>query len=405
MNKKRRMSNPYFVQAVDTVRSMSAHTTDPLEKLRIIDYAMYVVKMEYVMYTKTRILYEAFPNPIQLLFPGEYYSVEGALRRLGSHACTCEMEITDDTAVCAGDYYSLADKISSIRRNGFIRTSNHMAYYYTDIDLLTVYNGNHSVSAGQFFKQGSVETKIFDVSLLFDVVDTDGVFWFDASTGKKLCRVADYRIAILYECAKMKNKKFLDLDSGTAKLYKGMTGIFSRVINRFTIVGGAVGVGKSSFISVLSNMQSHKSELIYEYIKRPKPLSDYFEGHFDIIEESTLGTNTFNHLMESKKHGYSVELFYIGTSNIDECLKRAEKNYVSHSVYQNEKYRRLIFEERFERLFRFLPYCDKALFFDNDNGFSKVAEYIERDIFITCTNAPTWLFEMCKLFEERKILD
>lgn len=43
-----------------------------------------------------------------------------------------------------------------------------------------------------------------------------------------------------------------------------------------------------------------------------------------------------------------------------------------------------------------LPYCDEAEFYDNGNGFVKVAEYRNGEIRPVGTLRPAWLVELMK---------
>jgi len=44
----------------------------------------------------------------------------------------------------------------------------------------------------------------------------------------------------------------------------------------------------------------------------------------------------------------------------------------------------------------FLPHCNEATFYDNDNGFVAVAKYKNGDLQTIGQNSPQWLWELIK---------
>ena len=52
------------------------------------------------------------------------------------------------------------------------------------------------------------------------------------------------------------------------------------------------------------------------------------------------------------------------------------------------------YRRRFEDLARILPYCDEAVFFDNDNGFFEVAEYRNGELILKGSKLPDWVREL-----------
>ena len=65
-----------------------------------------------------------------------------------------------------------------------------------------------------------------------------------------------------------------------------------------------------------------------------------------------------------------------------------------HDIPQADVLRR--FTSRFEDLARVLPYCDEAVFFDNDNGFQEVAEYKNGELLPKGEYRPAWLEELAR---------
>ena len=70
-----------------------------------------------------------------------------------------------------------------------------------------------------------------------------------------------------------------------------------------------------------------------------------------------------------------------------------------HDIPKEDVHRR--YSIRFQSLNEVIPYCDEVIFYDNENGFVKVAE-IKNDIFrYTNGYRPKWLSEFEGLIESQ----
>ena len=65
-----------------------------------------------------------------------------------------------------------------------------------------------------------------------------------------------------------------------------------------------------------------------------------------------------------------------------------------HNIPKDDVQRR--FSGRWEAVAKVLPYCDEAEFYDNDNGFIKVAEYRNGELRTIGNHMPNWLSELQK---------
>lgn len=100
------------------------------------------------------------------------------------------------------------------------------------------------------------------------------------------------------------------------------------------------------------------------------------EKRVSFTQETTLaGYRTERTAKEAKEAGYYIRLFYVGLDTVQESLKRIQNRVEKggHDIPPDDVKRR--FSGRFEALAKVLPYCDEAIFFDNDNGFREVGEY------------------------------
>lgn len=81
---------------------------------------------------------------------------------------------------------------------------------------------------------------------------------------------------------------------------------------------------------------------------------------------------------------------------LEEALRRIENRVAKggHDIPRHDVERR--FQRRFRDVWKVLPYCDEAKFFDNNNGFSLVAEYRNGEILPLGTDGPQWLQELLR---------
>lgn len=79
--------------------------------------------------------------------------------------------------------------------------SNHKSYYYSDLNLLYVYNGNHSINAGRYFKKGSVLAYEVDMIPLYKDCTTDGKALI-YKNNQAISDFSDFRLAVLFTLGK-----------------------------------------------------------------------------------------------------------------------------------------------------------------------------------------------------------
>ena len=177
----------------------------------------------------------------------------------------------------------------------------------------------------------------------------------------------------------------------------------------YTIIGGVNGVGKSSFTGVLKERSTDLGNIIdVDKITAElggnalaggkaalRKINDCIEKGISFTQETTLsGRKTEVTAKQVKDLGYHVRLFYIGLDTAAESLARIANRVRrgGHNIPENDVERR--FEGRWEALVKVLPYCDEAEFYDNDNGFVKVAEYRNGELRTVGKHLPTWLIEL-----------
>ena len=177
----------------------------------------------------------------------------------------------------------------------------------------------------------------------------------------------------------------------------------------YTIIGGVNGVGKSSFTGVLKEQTTDlgviidvdkiTAELGGDLLIGGKAsinkIDDCIAKRISFTQETTLsGLRIENTAKKVKDLGYHVRLFYVGLDTVEESLERI-KNRVKrggHDIPNDNVAKR--FQGRWEAVSKVLPYCDEAEFYDNDNGFVKVAEYRNGEFRQIGKNTCTWVDEL-----------
>ena len=179
----------------------------------------------------------------------------------------------------------------------------------------------------------------------------------------------------------------------------------------FTIIGGVNGTGKSSLTGVLCTLLISFGRILdaekiavlndltllegeKEALRRMQRCLK--EGLSFALETQLNGNETERIAAEAKNRGYSVRLFYVGLDSPEECLIRIE-NRVKHGGHSfPEPDVMHSFAERWDAVERILPYCDVAHFFDNNNGFVEVAEYLNGELVLKGEDRPAWILELAE---------
>ena len=180
----------------------------------------------------------------------------------------------------------------------------------------------------------------------------------------------------------------------------------------YTIIGGVNGVGKSSFTGLLREQRSDLGTIIdvdritAELGGNPltggrvavQKLRPCLEAGISFTQETTLsGRKTEATASQAQELGYHVRLYYIALDSAEESLERIANRvkHGGHDIPSDDVLRR--FDGRWEAVRKVLPYCNEAEFYDNGNGFVKVAEYRNGLLRSVCEKKPKWL---CDFMQE-----
>lgn len=182
----------------------------------------------------------------------------------------------------------------------------------------------------------------------------------------------------------------------------------------YTIIAGVNGTGKSSLTGSLKAQTKSLGTIIdTDKITAEAGVSPLEGGKIALrkirsclergicfTQESTLaGHFTQETARKAREQGYYIRLYYVGLDSSEESVRRIA-NRVSrggHDIPTDIVERR--FKERWSNLASVLPYCDEAVFFDNDNGFVEVAVYENGELLVKGSRCPAWLLELSKYLE------
>ncbi len=177
-------------------------------------------------------------------------------------------------------------------------------------------------------------------------------------------------------------------------------------MNNYIIIAGVNGTGKSSLRGVLEGQNVLLGHIIdadaiakengFDNIKAGKKAIDEIdyclENNISFTQETTLaGHRTVRTIKQARKQGYYITMYYVGLNSIDESLQRIANRVRKggHNIPSDDVKRR--FEKRISSLGKVIPFCDEIIFYDNENGFVKVAEIKNNKFQYSNGYKPDWL--------------
>ena len=177
----------------------------------LLDYILETVKNDLKYSLLTEIIYSPRFDVLDITrktFIPQFYKDENGDEFSVSYKSDKTVNLKSDTIISVP--YRRERKRNSIinlKNNKFeYIESNHMGKYYEIVDITYIYNGIHSISSGvELCKDGNIEVKeIVRVGELFPHIYTDGVNWINTYNDEIIYEVVDFRIAILFEVARLK---------------------------------------------------------------------------------------------------------------------------------------------------------------------------------------------------------
>ncbi len=177
------------------------------EQLIVLDYLIRSITDEVCVLTANELLTQKTNGILPSPFPEICFDVSGNI---------CNLRLEAKQLVDLSEVQVYVRPWNTDRMFRILKTindcdfkydvNNHSSVFYSDINLCYVYNGNHSINAGKYFKKGELMSKQFDMNTLYLNCKTDGLNWFDIHSGKVLCDVSDYRFAVIFTLAQLRSE-------------------------------------------------------------------------------------------------------------------------------------------------------------------------------------------------------
>lgn len=179
-------------------------------------------------------------------------------------------------------------------------------------------------------------------------------------------------------------------------------------MNRYVIIAGVNGAGKSTFYStenLFSNIEKvnlddvvreiGESGNIADVVKAGKivinQINDYFENGISFSQETTLcGKSIFKNIDRAKKLGYTIELYYVGLDSAELAKQRVKHRveHGGHDISDEDVERRYI--ETLQNLKIVLEKCDLAAIYDNTDKFRRFAIFKDGKCVRLSSYVPDW---------------
>ena len=183
----------------------------------------------------------------------------------------------------------------------------------------------------------------------------------------------------------------------------------------YTIIGGVNGVGKSSFTGVLKRQKTDlgiivdpdklTAQLGGMRLKGGKQtiriIEDCIQYGMSFTQETTLSGHRIKAIArKAKDAGYYIRLYYIGLDTAEESKHRIANRVIKggHDIDAKDVDRRFL--GRWAAVQAVLPYCDKAIFYDNNNGFVEVATYRNGELILEGDHRPRWILELLEYLKD-----
>ncbi|HDX9705977.1 DUF6710 family protein [Bacillus sp. SIMBA_074] len=201
-----------FLYTMEIIHTWLEEESESLQKNIILDYMMDVIREDLKTSVMTTIFYreEHFKDyDRRMFFPMSYYNENGEeLKIYGiSNKESININLKDECVIAIPwNRKRMKKAVKEIYIRDFVFDPyNHESTYYTPINVCHIECGNHSIAAGIGYAKGRITSKKVDISEAFPHLFSDGAYWYNVHTKRKLYPVFDFRIAILFELAKLKN--------------------------------------------------------------------------------------------------------------------------------------------------------------------------------------------------------
>ncbi|MEG2053466.1 MAG: DUF6710 family protein [Oscillospiraceae bacterium] len=224
-----------FTETLNLIENKLETETSLNCKIDILDYMFSIVKNDLQYSLLTDVFYKFPKEPIHIieLLPEMLCDENNVLINFIKEQPKREIDFQSDCVLAVPWNISrIFGSIKTINDVGFeyIKT-NQKCIYFPIMDLTFVKSSNHHIAAALAVKKGITYADTYDIETAFSYITTDGTYWYNSRLNKKIEKVNDFRIAILFQLSKIKfeitkqaanfQKKMFEKFNLFAQNYKG----------------------------------------------------------------------------------------------------------------------------------------------------------------------------------------
>ena len=198
-----------FSHALNNARSCLQNENEKERKIIILDLIMQVIRDDLKTSKLASLFYNCEscdPSKRGSFFPISYHDKNGI--KTSTYILTPEgrrkVSLADDCVVISPWSQEQCNK--TILTDFKYDANIHFSTYYKPLNICRIENGSQSISSAMGHKKGIILSKEIDISHSFPHIFSDGLHWYNTHTKENLSPVLDFRIAIIFELAKIKHK-------------------------------------------------------------------------------------------------------------------------------------------------------------------------------------------------------
>ena len=176
------------------------------EKIDLLNYLLTVLREDLKYSLIAEVIYKKRAIDLKHRFIPDFKTQDG--EDLNVNRCQTgiikDISLSDDCVIgVPWAAEQIWKKTSWMLRRPFINDSNHQAVYLPELKVCFVLSGNHSIAVGVVYRKGLIKANECSIIPAFDHLQTDGENWINSHTNEILEPVKDFRIAAMFEIAKM----------------------------------------------------------------------------------------------------------------------------------------------------------------------------------------------------------
>lgn len=189
-----------YVEINRILEKMQINNQKNEDKMKLLEYFMRMIKRELSIVYRNKVLYYPFLPAINIFqfFPStkkvevEYFEFKGI----------DSFQVNDETVVFPWSLNRLCMNYLNLKNKLFqIEQIDSHGVYLQELDLLFITKGNHSFTTFMNEERPNLIVKnieCYSIKKMFDLFETNGIYWIDKRTKKKIQKVKEGRIALLF---------------------------------------------------------------------------------------------------------------------------------------------------------------------------------------------------------------